>query len=138
MNEQELKQRTKTFALRVLNVVNALPDSVAGRAIASQLIRSGSSVGANYRAACICRSRAEFIAKLGTVLEEADESCFWLELIIEGNLLKKTSLQPLLREGEELRAIFISSIRSTKQRTINQKNITAGGNPQIKNVKSKI
>ena len=114
MNEQELKDRTKAFTLRVLNVVNALPNTVVGRAIASQLVRSGSSVGANYRAACICRTKAEFIAKLGTVLEEADESCFWLEIIIDTNLLKKCSVLPLLNEGGELCAIFTSSIRSAK------------------------
>jgi len=114
MDEQELKNRTKTFALRVLNVVNALPNTVAGRAIASQLMRSGFSVAANYRVACICRSKAEFVAKLGIVLEETDESCFWLEVVIEGNLLRKSKLHLLLQEGEALRAIFISSIRTSK------------------------
>lgn len=114
MTEQELKDRTKRFSLRVLKVVNALPDTVAGRAIGGQLIRSGASVAANYRAACICRSKAEFIAKLGIVLEEADESCFWLEFIIEGELLDAKRVESLLAEGEELRAIFISSIRSAK------------------------
>jgi len=114
MTEQELKDRTKRFSLCALKVVNALPGTVAGRAIGGQLIRSGASVAANYRAACICRSKAEFIAKLGIVLEEADESCFWLEFIIEGELLDSKRVQPLLEEGEELRAIFISSIRSAK------------------------
>jgi len=114
MTEQELKDRTKMFALRVLNVVNALPDSIAGRAIATQLVHSGSSVAANYRAACICRTKAEFIAKLGIVLEEADESCFWLEFIADAKLLKKHALSPLLQEGNELCAIFTSSIRSAR------------------------
>ena len=83
MNENELKQRTKNFALRVIKLVNALPNNMAGRAIGNQLIRAGTSVAANYRAACRGRSKAEFIAKLGTVEEEADESCLWMELIIE-------------------------------------------------------
>ena len=114
MDEKELKDRTKTFALRVLKVVEALPKSVSGKAVANQLIRSGTSVAANYRAACICRSKAEFTAKLGIVLEEADESCFWLEFIAEGGLLPVERVTDLRTEGEELRAIFIASIRSAK------------------------
>ncbi len=88
MDAEELKKRTKQFALRVLNLVGALPNNIQGRAVGGQLVRAGTSVAANYRAACRGRSRAEFIAKLGTVEEEADESAFWLELIIEGSLLK--------------------------------------------------
>jgi len=114
MDERELKDRTKAFALRVMSVVNALPKTVAGKAVANQLIRSGTSVAANYRAACICRSKAEFTAKLGVVLEETDESCFWLEFIEEGGLLPAGTVKDLLSEGEELRAIFTSSIRSAK------------------------
>ncbi len=87
MNAKELKKRTKQFALRILKLVAALPNSIQGRAIGGQLVRAGTSVGANYRAACRGRSRAEFIAKLGVVEEEA-ESAFWLELIIEGRFLK--------------------------------------------------
>jgi four helix bundle protein len=83
MNEQEMIKRTKQFALRVMKLVEALPRNVQGRSVASQLMRSGTSVAANYRAACRARSKPEFIAKLGTVEEEADESAFWLELIIE-------------------------------------------------------
>jgi len=114
MDERELKDRTKAFALRVLKVVNALPKTVAGKAVANQLIRSGTSVAANYRAACICRSKAEFTAKLGVVLEETDESCFWLEFIEEGGLLPTGTVKRLLSEGGELRAIFTTSIRSAK------------------------
>jgi four helix bundle protein len=90
MNADDLKKRTKQFALRVLKLVAALPQTVAGRAIGGQLARAGTSVGANYRAACRGRSRAEFIAKLGTVEEEADESAYWME-VIEGELLPGTS-----------------------------------------------
>jgi four helix bundle protein len=114
MDEKELKDRTKAFALRVLKVVEALPKTVPGKAVANQLIRSGTSVAANYRAACICRSKVEFTAKLGVVLEEADESCFWLEFIAEGGLLPAERVTDLRAEGEELRAIFIASIRSAK------------------------
>ena len=114
MDEKELKDRTKAFALRVLKVVGALPKTIPGKAVADQLIRSGTSVAANYRAACICRSKAEFTAKLGVVLEETDESCFWLEFIGEGGLLPAETVKSLLSEGEELRAIFIASIRSAK------------------------
>ena len=82
MNAQDLKERTKQFALRVMRLVDALPNTPKGRAIASQLVRSGTSVAANYRAACRGRSKAEFIAKVGIAEEEADETALWLELII--------------------------------------------------------
>lgn len=84
MDSNELKDRTKRFALRILKLVAALPDTVQGRSVGGQLVRSGTSVGANYRSACRGRSKAEFIAKIGIVEEEADESGFWLELIMEG------------------------------------------------------
>src|ERR1041385_4052218 len=117
MKADELKQRTKQFALRILKLVAALPPIVQGRAIANQLVRSGTSVAANYRAACRGRSRAEFISKLGVVEEEADESAFWLELIIEGNLLKESRVQPLLDEANELTRIMAGS-RVTASRRI--------------------
>jgi four helix bundle protein len=109
MNEREMIARTKQFALRVMKLVGALPKSIQGRAIASQLMRSGTSVAANYRAACRSRSKAEFIAKLGTVEEEADETAFWLELIIEGSLLTAAQIQPLLIEAGEIVAITSAS-----------------------------
>lgn len=105
MNEREMIARTKQFALRIMKLVGALPKTVQGRAIASQLMRSGTSVAANYRAACRSRSKAEFIAKLGIVEEEADEAAFWLELIIEGALLTAPQIQPLLTEALELVAM---------------------------------
>jgi four helix bundle protein len=125
MNADDLKKRTKQFALRVLKLVAALPNTVAGRAIGGQLARSGTSVGANYRAACRGRSRAEFVAKIGTCEEEADESAYWMEVIIEGELLKETQVESLLHEAEELTKIFaqsrISAARSLA-RTRMQKN----------------
>lgn len=109
MNEQEMIARTKQFALRTMKLVGALPKAIQGRAIGAQLIRSGTSVAANYRAACRARSKAEFIAKLGTVEEEADERAFWLELIIEGELLSAAQIQPLLQEASELVAMIAAS-----------------------------
>jgi four helix bundle protein len=108
----ELKARTKEFALRVIKLVAALPKSVEGRAIANQLVRSGTSVAANYRSACRARSRIEFVAKLGVVLEEADESLLWLELIVAANLLPPPRVEPLLNEANELVAIMAASRKS--------------------------
>src|SRR5256885_5440469 len=109
MNPAELKNRTKQFALRILKLVGALPTTIEGRAIATQLVRCGTSVAANYRATCRARTRVEFIAKLGVVLEEADETQLWLELIIDAKLLSQKRVQPLLDEANELVAIFVSS-----------------------------
>jgi len=108
----DLKARTKQFALRVMKMVDALPRTIQGRAIAKQIIRSATSVAANYRAACRARSRAEFIAKIGIVEEEADESCFWLELIIDSGLLNEDRIRPLLSEAGELVAIMAASRKS--------------------------
>lgn len=112
MTQDEMKARTKMFAVRVIKLVRALPKSVEGRAMASQLIRSGTSVAANYRAACRGRSRAEFSAKIGTVLEEADESLLWIELILETGLLRQARCQLLLEEAGELVAIFAATRKS--------------------------
>ncbi|HEY6806611.1 MAG TPA: four helix bundle protein [Pyrinomonadaceae bacterium] len=109
MDADDLKRRTKNFALRILKLVSALPDTVQGRTVGRQLVRCGTSVGSNYRASCRARSRAEFIAKIGVVLEEADESAFWLELIIEGGLLRAQVVQPLLDEANELVQIMAKS-----------------------------
>ena len=108
----ELKLRTKQFALRVIKLVAAMPKTIEGRAIANQLVRCGTSVAANYRAACRARSRSEFIAKIGVVLEEADETQLWLELIIESKLLPAKKFEPLLGEATELVAIFVTSRKS--------------------------
>lgn len=114
MNPEELKERTKRFALRVMKLVDALPNTVSGRAIASQLVRAGTSVGANYRAACRGRSKAEFAAKLGICIEEADECEYWLELIGDGELLPLPKLTELKQEAHELAAIFVSSVRTVR------------------------
>ena len=111
----DLKAPTKQFALRVMKMVDALPRTIQGRTIAKQIIRSATSVAANYRAACRARSRAEFIAKIGVVEEEADESCFWLELIIDSGLLTDERIRPLLSEAGELVAIMAASRKSAIQ-----------------------
>jgi four helix bundle protein len=122
LDEQELLRRTKSFALRSLRLADNLPRSPSGRAIANQLVRSATSVGANYRAACRSRSRAEFAAKLGVVAEEADESVYWLELIREGKLLPESKIDSLLAEANGLTAIFTSARRtSSRNQTSNIK-----------------
>jgi four helix bundle protein len=122
MTERELLERTKQFALRIFKLVGALPQTIQGRAVASQLIRSGTSVAANYRAACRARSKPEFVAKLGVVEEEADESAFWLELIIETGLLAPRKVTPLLAEAGEIVAMMASSKKtSAKSQIANRK-----------------
>jgi len=116
MTEKELLQRPKDFALRVIKLVNALPNNPAGRTIGGQLIRSGTYVSSNYRASCRGRSKAEFIAKLGIVEEEADESALWLELIIESHLLKRARVTDLLQEAHELTKIMSASKITARSR----------------------
>lgn len=112
MDADDLKERTKEFALRIIKLVSALPKTIEGRAIANQVVRSGTSVAANYRATCRARSRNEFIAKLGLVLEETDETQLWLELVIAAKLLPAKRVKPLLNEANELVAIFVTSRKS--------------------------
>lgn len=114
MDKVELKNRTKKFALRAMKVVRKLPADVVGRAIGGQLIRAAMSVGANYRAACRGRSRAEFVSKLGVVLEECDERAYWLELIAEDGMLAERLIAPLHTEADELCAILYTAISSTR------------------------
>jgi four helix bundle protein len=113
MTESEMKQRTKTFALRVIKLVNSLSRELAARRLGDQLLRSGTSVGANYRAVCRARSKADFISKLGIVEEEADESAFWMELLIESGLVPQHRLEKLLDEANQLTAIMVASRKST-------------------------
>src|SRR5260370_42653757 len=115
MNAQDLKDRTKQFALRVMHLVDALPDTPKGRAVASQLVRSDMSIAANYRAACRGRSHAELISKIGVAEEEADETVLWLELIIEDKLLPEKKIAPLLQEANELTAIMAASYISASR-----------------------
>jgi len=117
MNKEQLKERTKQFALRVMTLVDHLPKNSKGRILGDQLLRSATSVAANYRAACRARSSAKFAAKLGTVLEEADESALWMELITDGGLLKQSSVEALLKEANELAAIMFSARRTTQRKS---------------------
>ena len=116
MNKEELQARTKRFALDVIRLVEALPKSKSADVLGRQLLRSATSVAANYRAACRGRSKAEFVAKLGIVVEEADESLFWLELIAEAGLVTSDHLQPLIQEADELTAIFVASRKTARKR----------------------
>ena len=109
MKGDELKGRTKKFAHRCIKLAMALPNTQFADHIRGQLYRCSTSVASNYRAACIAQSKASFISKLSIVIEEADESIFWLEFIIDENLLKKAQVEPLLKEAEELTAIFMTS-----------------------------
>ena len=121
MTQDELKSRTKAFALRCLKVADALPRTVSGKTVANQLARSGTSVAANYRASCRARSHAEFIAKLGVVEEEADETAFWLELSVDAGLLKPRRLNDLHREAEELvKIVAASRITASRNRRTNR------------------
>src|SRR5688572_3890287 len=125
MDEQELKNRTKSFALRCMTLADSLPrNAPSGRTVAQQLVNCGTSVGANYRAACRGRSKAEFLSKLGVVEEEADESCFWMELVIEGGMKAPKLVLPLHRKADELVRIMAASIKTAR--------------PTIQNRKSKI
>jgi four helix bundle protein len=115
VSKAELLARTKTFGLRILNLVDHLPRTMSGRAIGSQLVRSGTSIGANYRAACRSRSHAEFAAKLGIVAEEADETVYWLEMLRDAKLIPEGKLSELLKEANELTAIFTAGRRSSSR-----------------------
>ena len=115
MRTEELKLRTKQFALRVIKLVEALPKNKIGDVLGNQLLRSATSVEANYRAACRARSKADFISKIAIVEEEADESLFWLELIAESGLMNTARLKDLTKEADELTAIFTATGKTAKQ-----------------------
>jgi len=120
MDKEQLKQRTKRFAHRCVKLSMALPENYLGNHIKGQLIRCSTSVASNYRAACIAQSKASFISKLAVVLEEVDEACFWMEFVIDEQLLNKAKVVPLLEEGRELTAMFVSS-RKTARKIVNVK-----------------
>src|SRR5947208_10953559 len=112
--EQDLRDRTKAFALRIVRMFSALPKSTEAQVLGKQLLRSGTSIGANYRSAGRARSKAEFVSKIGVVLEESDETVFWLELLYEYGILKPELLHDLLREANELTAIFSAAHPTAK------------------------
>jgi four helix bundle protein len=119
MMKNDLKDRTKRFALSIMELIELMPNTISGRVIANQLIKSGTSVGANYRAVCRARSDKEFISKMQIVLEETDETSYWLEIIQSKKWISDEILNPVLTEANELTAIFVSSLK-----TINAKKPT--------------
>ena len=137
MKSDQLKERTKQFALRIMRLVDALPKSSKGRAIANQIVRSGTSVAVNYRAACRARSRAEFISRVGVVEEEADETALWLELIIDDKLMPEVKIRPLHTEASELTAIvaasYISASRNLRKKSANARSAIINQQSEIKN-----
>ena len=116
MTSEGLKARTKKFSLSIIDLVEKLPNSISCRAVSNQLVRSGTSVGANYRAVCRARSDREFVAKLNIVLEEADETQFWLEIIEEMNWIKQIELESIKKEANELVATFVTTLKTVNNR----------------------
>lgn len=119
MDANQLKNRTKKYSITILDLVEKLPNTISGRAVSNQIVRSGTSVGANYRAVCRARSDREFIAKMSIVIEESDENLFWLEIILEKQWINKSEIDIIWKEGNELTAIFVSSIKTIKDRVNN-------------------
>jgi len=118
MKPEDLKCRLKKFALRIINLSEHLPDSITAKIIAKQIIRSGTSSGANYRAACLGKSDKDFLNKLKIVEEELDETLYWIELLVESNIVQEKLLRDLKNENEELLRIIISSINTVKKKKI--------------------
>ncbi len=123
----ELRTRTKAFALRIIRLTEALPDNGVGRVIKGQLLRCGTSVGANYRSAKRAKSTADFISKMGTVEEEADESMYWMELIVESGLMKESLVSPLDQEADEILAMVVASIKTAKRARNAERETGEGG-----------
>ena len=119
MTPEQLKARSTRFALEVIALVRTLPRTLVAEIIAGQMVRSGTSTGANYRAACRARSRAEFVAKMGVAEEEADETLYWLELLLETHLAESGTVQRLITEATELVAI-LSAGRKTARRAVKE------------------
>jgi len=115
MTPKELKDRTKRFAVDVVQLTRELPNTLDGRRIGQQFLDSGTSVAANYRSACRARSHAEFVSKLGIVEEESDEALFWLELMVETKLVTQQRAAKLLKKADELTAIFVASLKTAKR-----------------------
>jgi four helix bundle protein len=113
--QEEIKKRTKNVALRIIKLVQTLDKNYTERVLGKQMLRSGTSIGANYRAACRAKSTADFINKLKIVEEETDETLYWLELLIEGNIVSKDKLNPLMKEINEILAIVVSSINTARR-----------------------
>jgi four helix bundle protein len=115
MQKQEFLKRTMHFGLRVIRVVESLPENQVARVLGNQLLRAGTAVGANYRAAARGKSRADFISKMGNVEEECDEALYWMEMLIESRSVKPTLLKALMKEGDEILAIVVASIKTARR-----------------------
>jgi len=115
MEKMDLKERTKSFALKIIKLVETLPKGRTADILGRQLLRAGTSVGANYRAACRAKSTADFISKMGVVEEETDETIYWMELLIESGNLRMDVVEALMREADELLAITVSSIKTARR-----------------------
>jgi four helix bundle protein len=111
---EKLQERARNFALRIIKLFRSLPKTDDARILGKQLLRSGTSIGATYRSACRARSRAEFVAKLGVVLEKADETAFWLEVMRDAGIFPEAKLPGIVQEAKELVAIFVASVRTAK------------------------
>ncbi len=116
MNEQQFKQRTKQLALRIIHLVEALPNTSTAQVIGKQVLRSGTSVGANYRAACRAKSTADILSKLAIVEEEADETLYWLELLVEAEIIPESKQRSLMSETNEIIAMVVTSIKTIRDR----------------------
>ena len=116
MNQDDFKKRTKEYALRIIRLVESLPADRVSRILGDQLLRAGTSVGANYRSATRARSRADFIAKLGIVEEEGDESLYWMELLVDAGRVRTDRLSALMAEGDEIVSITVASIKTARSR----------------------
>ena len=116
MKPDEMKARTRAFALRVIRLAESFPKTPTANVIRNQMLRSGPSVGSNYRAACRAKSKPDFVSKMGIVEEEADESAYWMELLIESGLLTEAQLSELLKETKEIIAMTVASIRTLQKR----------------------
>jgi four helix bundle protein len=115
MNQEEMKQRTKVFALGIIQLVESLPKERTAEVLGRQLLRSGTSVGSNYRSACRAKSIADFISKMGIVEEEADESLYWMELLIEAGIKVSMKMETLMKEAGELLSITVASIKTARK-----------------------
>lgn len=120
MNKADMKQKTRQFGLNIIKLIECLPRGRTVDVIGNQLLHSGTSVGANYRAACRARSRADFISKMGIVEEEADESMYWMELLVESGKVGSKSVESLMNDADEILAITVSSIKTARS---NRKNL---------------
>jgi len=114
MNPEDLKKRTRAFALRIIRLAESLPNTPTAKVIRGQMLRCGPSVGANYRAACRAKSKPDFVSKMGTVEEEADETIYWMELLIDAEIVKRSRIADLLDEADQILSIVITSIKTAK------------------------